>query len=87
MYENFQICFLIIFTIKKKIFTIKKPILGRKLGNLEWNDLGISSETTCPAFHSRLPGRFTRRYQGVSLEATQAVSLEIPRSDPSLAFC
>ena len=35
MYENFGNFLLIIFTISKIDFTIKKPILGRKLGNLE----------------------------------------------------
>ena len=48
MYENFGNFLLIIFTISKIDFTIKKQILGRKLGNLEWEDgnSGISSETT-----------------------------------------
>ena len=35
MYENIGIFPLIIFTIKIPGFTIKKPILGRKPGNLE----------------------------------------------------
>ena len=35
MYENFGNFLLIIFTISKIDFTIKKQISGRKLGNLE----------------------------------------------------
>ena len=50
MYENFGNFLLIIFTISKIDFTIKKPILGRKPGNRNFRKsqpvgLVIASET------------------------------------------
>ena len=71
MYENFGNFLLIIFTISKIDFTIKKPILGRKRESM-------TSETTRESMTSETPGiRLTHtffQYNNIIFSKDRSVS-------------